>query len=66
MERPAVARRERTMWRMHARGLVRDGDGGGGGSGGVLFIASRCVSLTRSFLEMKKWNSWSGLVIERI
>lgn len=42
MERPAVARRERTMWRMHARGLVRDGDGGGGwGRGGTV----HCLSL---------------------
>lgn len=47
-------------------GVVRGWDGGGGGVGGILFIASRCVSLTRSFLEMKKLNSWSGLVIERI
>ena len=41
-------------------------EGGGRGFGGKLFIASRWVSLTRSFLEMKKLNSWSGLAIERI
>ena len=33
---------------------------------GGLFIASRCTSQTRSFLEMKKLKSWSGRAIERI
>ena len=28
--------------------------------------ASRCTSHTRSFLEMKKWNSWLGWAMERI
>ena len=30
------------------------------------FIASRWTSRTRSFLEMKWWNSWVGFLMERI
>ena len=55
----------KSIWRK----MTEAGEGGKekeGKTGKILFIASLCISFTRSFFEMKKLNSCSGCSIERI